>query len=227
MARKNKKTARKASSSLLMLLIIASAILAFLPFRMTLAAGTTGAAQLCKTLGVSVLAPNGCDALQALSGTHLTVDALGILLANNFTAVSGTLVPLLGNGYLGLKASRVTVDITSQNGTAITGLLPPIGASGNPATCTTAGACASARTIEIKLIMLSVTISGYTTPTNAQTNRYGETNLQALNPALMITLDRVILDLFVDPYSNIATYIASADMTVYQGLALLLQTASL
>lgn len=233
MARKSRKAAKKASSSLLMLLIISAAILAFLPFRMTLATGSAST-ELCAYLGKQLAGTitgvtNGCSFLMALTGTHISLDAFGILLAANASSslastfgAGGALSGIGSNGYLGLKAQKITVDILSANNTAISGLFSPYGS--NP-TASTGGAI-STNTIEIRLIMLSVTLTGYTVP-GSHLNQYGEVNLQALNPALMVSFDRAFLDLFIDPYSNIAVYSVSADMTVYQGLALLLQAATL
>lgn len=225
MARKTRKAARKASSSMMMLLIISAAILAFIPFQVTLATGSSGAATFCSylatTIGTSITGPNACAFLMALGGTHIAIDALGILLNASFVnSISNVFPGALANGFLGLKAQKVTVDLTYANNTAISGLFGPYGT--NP----TAGALAGANTIEIRLVMLSVTITGYEVPKTG-TTPYGEINLQGLNAALMISLDRAFIDLFIDPYHNVAVYAVSADMTVYQGLALVLQAASL
>ncbi len=216
MTKNKRKAAKKASTSLLMLLIIASAILAFVPFRVTLATGTTGA------LPAATIAD-----LQQLVGSHIAIDSLGLFtqtgiltnLIGNLTALpAGTAAGLSTIDYLALKAQKITVDIDQANGT-MGGLLQPFG--NGP---TLGGS--SAATVQLRVVLLSVTISGYKLAGTA-TNKYGEVSLTGLNPALIISLDRAFIDLFVDPLSGIGTYLVQADMTVYQGLALLLEAATL
>ncbi len=222
MAKNKRKTAKKASTSMLMLLIIASAILAFVPFRVTLATGTTGGALTASTIST----------LTQLVGTHIAIDSLGLFtqtsiltnLIGNLTALpTGTALGLSTIDYLALKSQKITVDIDQANGT-LGGLLGPFGpggATGNPQL-----GANSRSTIQLRLVLLSVTISGYKLSGTA-TNKYGEVSLTGLNPALIISLDRAFIDLFVDPLSGIGTYLVQADMTVYQGLALLLEAATL
>ncbi len=216
MAKNKRKAAKKASTSLLMLLIIASAILAFVPFRVTLATGTTGA------LPASTIAD-----LQQLVGSHIAIDSLGLftqtsiltnLIGNLTTLPAGTATGLSTIDYFAMKAQKITVDIDQSNGT-MGGLLQPFG--NGP----TLGA-SSAATVQLRVVLLSVTISGYKLAGSA-TNKYGEVSLTGLNAALIISLDRAFIDLFVDPLSGIGTYLVQADMTVYQGLALLLEAATL
>ncbi len=216
MAKNKRKAAKKASTSLLMLLIIASAILAFVPFRVTLATGTTGA------LPAATIAD-----LQQLVGSHIAIDSLGLftqtsiltnLVGNLTTLPAGTATGLSTIDYFALKAQKITVDIDQANGT-MSGLLQPFG------TGPTLGG-SSAATVQLRVVLLSVTISGYKLAGTA-TNKYGEVSLTGLNPALIISLDRAFIDLFVDPLSGIGTYLVQADMTVYQGLALILEAATL
>ena len=218
MAKNKRKAAKKASTSLLMLLIIASAILAFVPFRVTLATGTTGGALSASTLAT----------LQQLVGTHIAIDSLGLftqtgiltnLIGNLTTLPAGAATGLSTIDYLALKAQKLTVDIDQANGT-MGGLLQPFGSG------PTLGGSTAASTIQLRVVLLSVTISGYKLAGTA-TNKYGEVSLTGLNPALIISLDRAFIDLFVDPLSGIGTYLVQADMTVYQGLALLLEAATL
>lgn len=220
MAKNKRKTAKKASTSLLMLLIIASAILAFVPFRVTLATGSTGGALTTATI----------QELQQLIGTHISIDSLGLLtqttiltnvIGNLTTLPAGTAKGLGTIDYLALKAQKITVDIDQVTGNTFNGLLPFQG-PGGPTLSPNTGH----NTIQLRLVMLSVTISGYKLA-STQTNQYGEISLTGLNPALIISLDRAFIDLFVDPLSGIGTYLVSADMTVYQGLALLLEAATL
>ncbi len=219
MAKNKRKTAKKASTSLLMLLIIASAILAFVPFRVTLATGTTGA-----------IDPTTLGDLQQLVGSHIAIDSLGLFTQTS--TLNGLLAGLVGNAtftpayqsalatvdYFAMKAQKITVDIDQASGT-MGGLLSPFGSG------PTLGA-SSAATIQLRLVLLSVTISGYKLAGSA-TNVYGEVSLTGLNAALIISLDRAFIDLFVDPLSGIGTYLVQADMTVYQGLALLLEASTL
>ncbi len=219
LAKNKRKSAKKASTSLLMLLIIASAILAFVPFRVTLATGSTGGALDATTI----------QTLQQLIGTHIAIDSLGVftqtsILTNLIGNISTVLTPAIATGlntidYLALKAQKITVDIDQDNG-QMGGLLGPFG------TGPTLGAATGHTTIQLRVVMLSVTISGYNL-SGQSTNIYGEQTLTGLNPALIISLDRAFIDLFVDPISGIGTYIVSADMTVYQGLALVLEAATL
>lgn len=224
MAKNKRKAAKKASTSLLMLLIIASAILAFVPFRVTLATGTTGGALSASTIST----------LQQLIGTHIAIDSLGLftqtgiltnLIGNLTTLPAGTATGLSTIDYLALKAQKLTVDIDQANGT-LGGLLSPFGPGGPSGNPTLAPGPGSAKTIQLRVVLLSVTISGYKLSGTAQ-NKYGEVSLTGLNPALIISLDRAFIDLFVDPLSGIGTYLVQADMTVYQGLALLLEAATL
>ncbi len=226
MAKKTRKTAKKASSSLLMLLIIASAILAFIPFRITLAAGSlsSGLIGSCSTSGTT------CATLLVLAGTHIAIDSLGLfaqttLLTSFLTNLVGaaTITPAIGSGlttfdYLALKAQKITVDIDRSGNSTLTGLLLPF--QNGP------GLGAGPGTIQLRIVLLSVTISGYKLA-GSVTNKYGEQALTGLNPALIISLDRAFIDLFIDPLTGINTYLVSADMTVYQGLALLVETATL
>jgi hypothetical protein len=218
MAKNKRKAAKKASTSLLMLLIIASAILAFVPFRVTLATGSTGGALSASTI----------QTLQQLIGTHIAIDSLGLFtqttiltnLVGNLTALPAGAAAGLGSiDYFAMKAQKITVDIDQANGT-MGGLLQPFGSG------PTLGTSGSAATIQLRVVLLSVTISGYKLAGTA-TNKYGEVSLTGLNPALIISLDRAFVDLFVDPLSGIGTYLVQADMTVYQGLALLLEAATL
>lgn len=245
---RRRQTVAKGSSSALLLLIIAAAVLAFIPFRVTLAVGST----------VSIFAP--AYQLRQFSGTHVDIDSLGILLRTpplkgptplsqilsqiGLSSIASYLeatgkIPLLGNGtllpilpssagtvgfplnlidYFAVKAQKITVDIAVANGN-MGGLLQPFG--GGPTL--TAG---SGTIIQVRLVVISMTISGYrgTSPVN---NVYGEDNLNGLNPVFLISFDRVFLDLFLDPPNSASTYIVSADMTVYQGLALIAEAAFL
>src|SRR5712692_9393000 len=148
MAKNKRKAAKKASTSLLMLLIIASAILAFVPFRVTLATGTTGA------LPAATIAD-----LQQLVGSHIAIDSLGLftqtsiltnLVGNLTTLPAGTATGLSTIDYFALKAQKITVDIDQANGT-MSGLLQPFG------TGPTLGG-SSAATVQLRVVLLSVTI---------------------------------------------------------------------
>jgi len=224
---KNKrKAAKKASTSLLMLLIIASAILAFVPFRVTLATGNVSSS----LIGSCSSPSSTCSTLLTLAGTHIAIDSLGLFTQTS--TLNALLVGFVGSAftpayqsalssvdYFAMKAQKITVDIMQvTNGTA-QGLLGPFG-SGPVFTQAGAG------TIELRIVLLSVTISGYKLAGQA-TNKYGEVSLTGLNAALMISLDRAFIDLFIDPLSGVSTYLVQADMTVYQGLALLLEAATL
>ncbi len=231
--RRRRSAAAKSSTSLLMLLVIAAAVLNFIPFNVILAAGTaTGPLS------------SALQGLYQIRGTHLEVDSLGIFAD---TKLTGSLVRLLVNSttsgtglagrvilasvtlatsefwvlestrYIAVKAQKTTVDIANANGT-LGGLLQPFGsgpilqnASGNNAT------------LELRVVYLSLTITGYNPVDKTITNRYGEDNLAGLNAAFSISLDRLFLDLFLDPEANTITYIISAEMTVYQALAMVIQ----
>lgn len=203
-----------------MLLIIASAILAFVPFRVTLATGSTGGALTTGTI----------QTLQQLVGTHIAIDSLGLfaqtsILTNLIGNITTALTPAIATGlntisYLALKAQKITVDIDQNTTGSMSGLLGPFG--NGPTLVPNAGH----GTIQLRIVLLSVTISGYKLA-GTSTNKYGEQTLTGLNPALIISLDRAFIDLFVDPLTGLGTYIVSADMTVYQGLALVLEAATL
>ncbi len=228
MGRRSKQVAAKGSTSFLMLLIIASAALAFIPFRVTLAVGSS-------SISVFFDAPT----LLTLSGTHVSIDSLGIFLDTNVAAKaltflilnqttgaiplvstpSGTIsFPLKVVKYFALKAQKITVDIANANGT-LGGLLQPFG---NGPTLV-----ANLReVVQVRIMLLSMTITGYTAPPPIA-NQYGEDNLAGLNPVFAITFDRAFVDLFIDPAANTLTYMVSADMTVYQAVALVAEAAFL
>ncbi len=227
MAKNKRKAAKKTSTSLLMLLIIASAILAFVPFRVTLATGAVSSSLIgsCTTSGTT------CQTLLSLAGTHIAIDSLGLFTQTS--TLNKLLAGFVGNtsftpafqgalgsiDYFALKSQKLTVDIMQVgNGTA-QGLLGPFG-TGPIFTQGGAG------TIQLRIVLLSVTISGYKLAGTAA-NKYGEVSLTGLNAALIISLDRAFIDLFIDPLSGVSTYLVQADMTVYQGLALLLEAATL
>lgn len=228
MGRRARQTALKGSSSMLLLLIIASAALAFIPFRVTLAVGTS-------TVSVFFDAPT----LLTLSGTHLSVDSLGIFVDTNvaakaltfivfnqttgaiplLTTPSGTIsFPLKFAKYFAVKAEKITVDIADANG-SMAGLLQPFGSG--PSLVAN-----NREVVEVRIILLSMTITGYNAPPPV-TNRYGEDNFAVLNPVLAISFDRAFVDLFIDPVANSVTYMVQADMTVYQAVALLAEAAFL
>lgn len=213
---------------MLLLLIIASAALAFIPFRVTLAVGTS-------TISVFFDAPT----LLTLSGTHVSIDSLGIFLDTNAAAKlltfivfnqttgaipilstpSGTIsFPLKFAKYFAVKAQKINVDIAGANG-SMTGLLQPFGSG--PSLLNN-----NREVVEVRIVLLSMTITGYNAPAPI-TNRYGEDNIAALNPVLAISFDRAFVDLFIDPPANTLTYLVQADMTVYQAVALLAEAAVL
>ncbi len=228
MGRRSRQTALKGSSSLLLLMIIASAALAFIPFRVTLAVGTS-------TISVFFDAPT----LVTLSGTHVSIDSLGVFVDTNVAAglltflvlnqttgtipilqtPSGTIsFPIKFAKYFAVKAEKITVDIAKADG-SMTGLLQPFG---NGPTLVSD----LRQVVEVRIVLLSMTITGYNAPPPT-TNRYGEDNLAAFNPVLSITFDRAFVDLFIDPPANTVTYMVQADMTVYQAVALLAEAAFL
>ncbi len=228
MGRRSRQTALKGSSSMLLLLIIASAALAFIPFRVTLAVGTS-------TISVFFDAPT----LVTLAGTHVSIDSFGIFADTNVTSrfltllllnqttgtipilqtPSGTIsLPLNFAKYFAVKAEKITVDIADANG-SMGGLLQPFGSGPSLVTNTR-------EVVEVRIVLLSMTITGYNAPPPT-TNQYGEDNLAAFNPALAITFDRAFVDLFIDPPANTVTYMVQADMTVYQAIALLAEAAFL
>ncbi len=229
MGRRSRQTALKGSSSLLLLLILASAALAFIPFRVTLAVGTS-------TISVFFDAPT----LVTLSGTHVSIDSLGIFTDTNVTSrfltllllnqTTGTIpilqtptgtisLPLTFAKYFAVKAEKITVDIADARGSMDGGLLQPFGTGPSLVTNTR-------EVVEVRIVLLSMTITGYNAPPPT-TNQYGEDNLDAFNPALAITFDRAFVDLFIDPPANTVTYMVQADMTVYQAIALLAEAAFL
>jgi len=226
--RRARQAALKGSSSMLLLLIIASAALAFIPFRVTLAVGTS-------TVSVFFDA----QTLLTLSGTHVSIDSLGLFVDTNVAAKlltfiilnqttgalpilstpSGTIsFPLKIVKYFAVKAQKITVDIADANG-SMTGLLQPFGSG--PSLVTNLR-----QVVEVRIVLLSMTINGYTAPPPI-TNKYGEDNLAGLNPAFAISFDRAFIDLFIDPPANTLTYMVQADMTVYQAMALLAEAAFL
>jgi hypothetical protein len=202
LARKYRRNANKLPSSAILLLIIAAAILNFLPMRVTLAAGSTYVDQL--------LGPGASKTLLSLSGTHIALDApsnfmnttiLKQLLKSSLNSSISLLSALTNRvDYLALKAQAITLDIATMRQSAN-----------------------GYRTlIQLRIILSSLTISGYHLSGQSK-DRYNETALTGLNPSLVVTLDRAFFDLFIDPSSNVALYVVSADMTVYQGFALLLE----
>lgn len=230
---------------MLIVLIIAAAMLAFLPIRVTLGAGSTkttvvdGALQglhgILTFIGLpdsvaSLAFPKSTAQMVSESGSHYDLDSLSIfinssILANIITVLAGTTPPWAGLAkvlssmdYLGVKSFKATIDFASTNQSP-SGLLSPFG-SGPTFTGS------SSLTAELRIVLLSVTISGYKVASTA-TNVYGEINLGGLNPLITVSFDRIFMDLFVDPLAGTAVYVVSADMTVYQGLALLLMTSSL
>ncbi len=237
------RRAAKASSSALLLMIIAAAVLAFIPFRVTLAVGSK----------VSIFAP--AYILQSFVGTHVDIDSLGILFRTVSLRGSGALstilanfglraigdyiqatgkIPLVGNqstllpvapvstdvigfrlnviDYFAIKVQKVTIDIAVVPSSSVTGLLQPFGSG--PSIISGSG-----KIIQVRLVAVSMTISGYNR-TSTSTNKYGEDNLDGLNQVFLISFDRLFLDLFLDPATDASTYILSADMTVYQAIAM-------
>ena len=200
LAKRYRRTAQRLPGSAILLLILAAAILNFLPMRVTLAAGNTFVDRL--------LGPGASETLLTLSGTHITLDSpsnfmnttiLNRLLKASFN--SSILSALTSRvDFLALKAETITLDVAtkaqSTNG--------------------------SATLIQLRIILSSLTISGYHLAQQSR-DRYNETSLTGLNPSLIVTLDRAFFDLFIDPSTNVALYEVSADMTVYQGIALLLE----
>ncbi len=223
MRRRRGQSAAKSSSSLLMILVIAAAVLAFVPLRATLATGSS----------FFVIAPP--DALLQLVGTHVSIDSLGIFMNTSllrsiffppngaipvFAAPPGTLGLNFNDlTYVAVKAQKITVDISYANG-SIGGLLQPFGTG--PASVSSLGR----QVIQIRIILLSTTFAGYK-HVSGTTNKYGEVSLAGLDPVLSVTFDRVFLDLFEDPVVKTTTYVVSADLTVYQAIALVAEGASL
>jgi hypothetical protein len=225
-------------------LIISAALLAFIPVRVTLGYGSTKATVIDGTLsGIhglltfiglpdsvsSLVFPKSTSQMASEAGTHYDVDSLSIfvnssILATLITTLAGNTPPWSGLArifssmdFLGVKVLKTTIDF-GQTDQSATGLLSPFG-SGPIFTSS------SALTAQLRIVLLSVTISGYKVGSTA-TDVYHEITLSALNPVITVTFDRVFMDLFVDPVASTAVYSVSADMTVYQGLALLLMTVS-
>lgn len=206
LAKRYRRAAHKLPTTALLILIIAAAVLNFLPMRVTLAAGSTFVDQL--------LGPGSTSTLLTLAGTHISLDSpsnfmntttLNQLLKSSLNSSISALSAVTRRvDFLALKAESVTLDIgtrrqaSSTNGTRII--------------------------IQLRIVLSSLTISGYNVRGQAK-DRYNETTLTGLNPTLIVTLDRAFFDLFVDPSTNVALYVVSADMTVYQGLAFLLEGA--
>jgi hypothetical protein len=228
----------KGSTSLLMVLVVSSAVLAIVPFRVTLAVGQSSigifftAKQLWQLLGTHV----SIDSLGIFADTRFTAQLVGTILNLNYNNTSGeaclvgpvgalsgqcsVAYPLKLTRYFAVKVQKLTVDITGANSSE-QGLLGPFG-NGPTFVASTASAV-----VQVRVVMLSTTISAYNAGATSTVDRYNETDLSSLNPAFTITFDRLFLDLFLDPSSNVATYYAAADMTVYQGLALMAEAAFL
>ncbi len=229
---------------MLILLIIAAAVLAFIPVRVTLGYGSTkttvidGALQgiqgILTFIGMpdsvaTLVFPKSTSQMAAEAGTHYDLDSLSIfvnssILSTIITTLAGNTPPWSGLAkifssmdFLSVKVFKTTIDFEQTNQSA-TSLLSPFG-SGPIFTGT------SALTAQLRIILLSVTISGYKVGSTG-TDVYHEITLSALNPLITVTFDRVFMDLFVDPLVSTAVYMVSADMSVYQGLALLVMTAS-
>lgn len=177
----------------------------------------------------SLVFPQSTTQMASEAGTHYDIDSLSIfvntsILASIITILAGNTPPWAGIAkvlssmdFLSVKVFKATIDFERTNQLA-TGLLSPFG-SGPTFTGS------SSLTAQLRIILLSVTISGYKMGSTA-TNVYHEFTLSALNPLITVTFDRVFMDLFVDPNASTGVYVVSADMTVYQGLALLLMMAS-
>ena len=177
----------------------------------------------------SLVFPKSTSQMASEAGTIYDIDSLSIfvnssILATLITTLAGNTPPWDGLAkifssmdFLGVKVLKTTIDFERTNQSA-SGLLSPFD-SGPTFTGS------SALTAQLRIILLSVTISGYKIGSTA-TNIYHEITLSALNPLITVTLDRVFMDLFVDPAVGTAVYMVSADMTVYQGIALLLMTSS-
>ncbi len=202
LARRYRRTASKLPGSAILLLILAAAILNFLPMRVTLAAGSTLVDQL--------LGKGASATLLSFSGTHITLDApsnfvntsvLKQLLKSSLNSSLSLLSALTSRvDYLALKAEAITLDIASKVQSS------------------------KGTLIQLRIVLSSLTVSGYRLAGQSR-DRYNETAITGLNPSLIVTLDRAFFDLFVDPSTNVALYVASADMTAYQGLALFLEGA--
>ena len=226
------------------MLIISAAVLAFIPVRVTLGYGSTkttvidGALQgihgILTFIGMpdsvaSLVFPKSTSQMASEAGTIYDIDSLSIfvnssILATLITTLAGNTPPWAGLAkifssmdFLGVKVLKTTIDFERTNQSA-SGLLSPFD-SGPTFTGS------SALTAQLRIILLSVTISGYKIGSTG-TNIYHEITLSALNPLITVTLDRIFMDLFVDPAVGTAVYMVSADMTVYQGIALLLMTAT-
>ncbi len=201
LAKRDRRTARKLPATMLLVLIVIAAVLNFLPMRTTLAVG--------RTIIDDILGPGASQTLASLVGTHITLDAsstfmntttLNALLKTSLNSSNSPLLSITKKvDYLALKSQSITVDIASRTKTNGTGII-----------------------LQLRVTLASLTISGYNSGGTIK-DRYNETSISGLNPTLIVTLDRVFMDLFVDPTVTVATYLVSADMTVYQGLALLLQ----
>jgi hypothetical protein len=243
--RRRRSSRKQASGSLLLVLIIASAVLAFIPVRVTLGYGSTkttvidgslsGIHNLLTFIGLpdsvaSLVFPKSTSQMAAEAGTIYDLDSLSIfvnssILATLITTLAGNTPPWSGLAkvfssmdFLSVKVLKTTIEFERTDQSA-TGLLSPFGQGP-----TFTGS--SALIAQLRIILLSMTISGYKVGSTG-TDVYHEITLSALNPLVSVTFDRVFLDLFVDPLASTAVYMVSADMTVYQGLALLLMTPSL
>lgn len=182
------RRAAKGSSSALLFMIIAAAVLAFIPLRVTLAVGSG------PTSNLGIFAP--AASLVPLSGTHVDIDSLGILLRTpklpkgpsplsfilsnlglrslaSYLEQTGQ-IPLLGNAtflpilpsgagtigfplnaidYFAVKVQKFTIDIGLASG-SMTGLLSPFGSGPSLAS-------GSGETIQVRVVAVSVTITGY------------------------------------------------------------------
>lgn len=243
--RRRRSSRKQASGSLVLVLIISAALLAFIPMRVTLGYGSTkttaidgalkGLHGILTFIGLpdsiaSLAFPQSTSQMASEAGTHYDLDSLSIFvnssfLANIITTLAGTTPPwggiakaLSSTDFWGVKVFKATIDFERTDQSA-TSLLSPFG-SGPSFTGS------SALIVELRIVLLSVTISGYKVASTA-TNVYHEISLSGLDPLLTVTFDRLFMDLFVDPLAGTGVYVVSADMTVYQGLALLLMTASL
>ncbi len=201
LAKRDRRTARKLPATMLLVMIVIAAVLNFLPMRTTIAVG--------RTVIDDILGPGSTLTLESLVGTHITLDAastlmntttLNVLLRTSLNSSNSPLLAITKKvDFLALKSQSIAVDIASRTKPNGTGII-----------------------LQLRVTLLSLTISGYNLGGTIK-DRYNETSLSGLNPNLIVTLDRVFLDLFVDPTVTVATYLISADMTVYQGLALLVQ----
>lgn len=243
--RRRRNSRKQASGSLMLMLIVAAALLVFVPVRVTLAVGKTsttvldgpfqGLHGLLTFIGLpdqvaSLVFPKNTQQMVAEAGSHYDIDSLSIFLNSSFlsiiiTLLAGSTPPWAGLAkvfssmdYLGVKALKATIDFMASNQSP-NGFLGPFGSG--PIFTTS-----SATTAQLRIVLLSVTVTGYKLASNIA-NIYGEMTIAGLNPLITLTLDRIFLDLFVDPLAGIAVYSVSADMTVYQELAMLFMTASL